>query len=76
MKNNGNGSSSAARSKAKSVPYPPHSEISWTLKDEIVTGRQRHPFDMEDRTAEFGEAIVRFCKFVPNSAANNRLIEV
>ena len=34
----------------------------------------RHPFDLEERTARFGEAIVRFCKKIPRSPANDRLI--
>src|SRR5437660_12641706 len=32
------------------------------------------PFDFEERTAQFGEAIIRFCKKIPRSPANDRLI--
>ena len=32
-------------------------------------------FDLEERTARFGEAIIRFAKNVPQNPVNNRLIE-
>lgn len=32
------------------------------------------PFELEERTAQFGEAIVRFAKKVPRHPANDRLI--
>ncbi|HEU5246716.1 MAG TPA: four helix bundle protein [Candidatus Udaeobacter sp.] len=35
----------------------------------------RHPFDLEERTAQFGEAIVRFSKKIPRDPTNNRLID-
>ena len=35
----------------------------------------RHPFDLEERTAQFGEAIVRFSKNIPRNPTNNRLID-
>ena len=35
----------------------------------------RHPFDLEERTARFGEAIVRFTKKIPRDPTNNRLID-
>ena len=35
----------------------------------------KHPFDLEERTARFGEAIVRFSKKIPRDPANNRLID-
>lgn len=34
-----------------------------------------HPFDLEERTALFGEAIVRFSKKIPRDPTNNRLID-
>ena len=37
-------------------------------------GEVRHPFDLEERTACFGEAIVQFVKKVPRSPANDRLV--
>src|SRR5262249_1017830 len=36
---------------------------------------ERHPFDLEERTALFGEAIVRFSKKIPRDPTNNRLID-
>ena len=37
-------------------------------------GKARHPFDLEERTALFGEAIVSFAKKIPRSPANDRLV--
>jgi four helix bundle protein len=37
-------------------------------------GAPRHPFDLEERTALFGEAIVAFAKKIPRSPANDRLV--
>ena len=37
-------------------------------------GAPRHPFDLEERTACFGEAIVQFTKKIPRSPANDRLV--
>src|SRR5262245_21897115 len=46
------------------------------LKGEGPEGqRERHPFDLEERTALFGENIVRFSKRIPRDATNNRLID-
>lgn len=33
------------------------------------------PFELEERTAQFGEAIVRFSKKIPRNPTNNRLID-
>ena len=37
-------------------------------------GATRHPFDLEERTACFGEAIVGFVKKIPRNPANDRLV--
>src|SRR5256885_15228769 len=37
-------------------------------------GASRHPFDLEERTACFGEAIVQFVKQIPRSPGNDRLV--
>ena len=37
-------------------------------------GASRHAFDLEDRTACFGEAILWFAKKIPRSPANDRLV--
>ncbi|HKW27786.1 MAG TPA: four helix bundle protein [Verrucomicrobiae bacterium] len=39
------------------------------------TADNRHPFDLEERTTRFGEAIVRFTKKIPRDPSNNRLID-
>ena len=38
------------------------------------SGAPRHPFDLEERTASFGEAIIRFVKKIPRSPGNDRLV--
>src|SRR5205085_7788951 len=38
-------------------------------------GSPEHPIDLEERTARFGEAIIRFSKTMPQDPTNNRLIE-
>jgi four helix bundle protein len=46
------------------------------LNDALMdNGASRHPFDLEERTAIFGEAIVRFSKRIPRDPTNNRLID-
>ena len=35
---------------------------------------ERHAFDLEERTAQFGEAVIHFVKRIPRSPENNRLI--
>ena len=37
--------------------------------------KSKHPFDLEERTAQFGEAIVRYSKIIPRDPTNNRLID-
>jgi four helix bundle protein len=34
-----------------------------------------HPFDLEERTARFGEEVIRFLKKVPRGPHNDRLID-
>jgi len=47
----------------------------WVLKDDAVEGEnERHPFDFEERTAVFGENIVRLAKRIQRSPVNDRLI--
>ncbi len=36
-------------------------------------GDGRHPFDFEERTSVFGEAIIRLCKKLPRNPINDRL---
>jgi four helix bundle protein len=62
-----------APNNAKSVRYPDVRSNPWELK-ESGNGNQRHEFDLEERTAQFGEALIRFCKKIPRNPENNRLI--
>ena len=57
-------------------------EEFWGRADEAVHFELREDaddakavFDLEERTARFGEAIIRFAKKIPQSPVNNRLIE-
>lgn len=56
--------------------YPEgNGDDSSVLKDEPAgEAAPRHPFDFEERTAVFGENIVRFVKKIPRGPANDRLI--
>ena len=47
------------------------SDASCVIKEDTVTQN----FDLEERTALFGEAIIKFAKRVPRSPVNNRLID-
>jgi len=55
-------------------------EVSeWALNEGAEdSGRKPHPFDLEERTARFGERIIRFVKQVPRGSQhpeNNRLVD-
>jgi hypothetical protein len=39
-----------------------------------VGSGQPKPFDLEERTAQFGEAVIRFCKVVPHTVITEPLI--
>ena len=57
------------------VRYSRHPEEALLLNDAPETnGDCKHPFDLEERTAVFGEAVVRFSKKIPRDPTNNRLI--
>src|SRR6266487_4290063 len=42
------------------------------LHEDSANGK---PYDLEERTARFGEAIIRFAKRIPQNPVNNRLID-
>jgi four helix bundle protein len=69
---------SGKAAKARRVPfkYPMGTERALFV-DETPNGKgaSKHPFDLEERTARFGEAIVRFSKKIPRDPTNNRLID-
>src|SRR5205814_9682036 len=56
------------------LEYPNLGASAWEL-NETSNGAQPHAFDLEERTAQFGEAVIRLCKKVPRSPENNRLID-
>lgn len=50
----------------------------WGLDDELTCLREDgkgRVYDLEERTALFGESIIRFAKNIPRNAVNNRLID-
>lgn len=68
-----------SKHQAKSVSYISNNPwddngAALVLRDKPHSG-YRHPFDLEERTARFGEAIVRFSKKIPRNSSNNRLID-
>jgi len=68
--------SSNRQSQKSSAAYPDIQSEPWELKESSTANpSQRHPFDLEERTAQFGEALIRFCKKIPRSPENNRLID-
>src|SRR5579883_241848 len=57
------------------VLYQIAAEEAFVMNDSPdFKGEQRHAFDLEERTARFGESIIRFCKKIPRSPENDRLI--
>jgi len=58
------------------MKYPNLKSEGWQLSDAPAdkSHSQRHAFDLEERTAKFGEEIIRFIKKLPHNAENNRLI--
>jgi four helix bundle protein len=57
------------------IQYPVSRAEAWVLNETgEATASKHHAFDLEERTAKFGEAIIRFCKKMPNSPTTNRLI--
>ena len=69
----------SAKQQAKVGPgtileYPAQNGSSWTVEEDGGE-TQRHPFDLEERTALFGEAVIRFLKKVPRGPNNDRLID-
>src|SRR5262245_9088040 len=51
----------------------------WALNEQGRTGNQElHPFDLEERTAKFGERIIKLVKLIPRGVQvpeNNRLVD-
>ena len=55
------------------------SDLPWKKEsDEVKDSRPlkaKAPFDLEERTARFGEAVIDFCKRIPCGPRTNRLID-
>jgi four helix bundle protein len=65
-----------ARARRVVLKYPAVAVTALVLSETTdVNGAPKHPFDLEERTARFGEAIVRFSKKIPRHPANDRLID-
>ncbi len=61
---------------ARSIRYSTTTNLSPAVQEEPTgKGEGRHPFDLEERTATFTEAIVRFARRIPRDPVNNRLID-
>jgi len=59
----------------RAVRYAAPETNGWRLKEAPdAKGAGRHAFDLEERTAVFGEESVRFVKKIPRGPANDRLI--
>ncbi len=63
-------------SKAQTLEkYPEADEAPWEVNEEPPVNGARHAFDLEERTARFGEAVIRFLKKIPRGPNNDRLID-
>jgi len=65
-----------AKARTAAFNYAAVADQSLVL-NETPNGQEasRHPFDLEERTARFGEAIVRFSQKIPRNPTNDRLID-
>jgi four helix bundle protein len=69
------GSSKLKTTKQPTVRYSnPSRELPVVREESNGHSNGRHPFDLEERTQKFGEAIVKFCKRIPRDPTNDRLI--
>jgi four helix bundle protein len=53
------------------VEYLQRESLDWRLEETS----ERHPFDLEERTARFGETVIQLLKKVPRGPHNDRLID-
>ena len=47
---------------------------AWVLREEVPSDAQTRSYDLLERTAAFGESVIRFSKRIPRSPGNDRLI--
>jgi four helix bundle protein len=57
-----------------SVSLDGQSAAPWQMREEPETPATGRAYDLLERTATFGEAVVRFARKIPRSPANDRLI--
>lgn len=57
-------------------PKPSETNNGLMFREDVPTAGAdaRHPFDFEERTARFGEDVVKFVKRIPFNARNDRII--
>ena len=65
--------------KSQNSQMPRREENFWSGRatptaDELREEPNEKPYDLEERTAQFGEAVIRFAKKIPQNPVNNRLI--
>jgi len=63
------------KERSRGPEYPSADDTSWAVHEPDGPQPSGHPFDLEERTARFGEAIVRFSKTIPRGPTNDRLID-
>ena len=56
------------------VPLNGQHGAPWQMREEPAAPSAGRIYDLLERTAVFGEAVVRFAKKIPRSPANDRLI--
>lgn len=56
------------------LPLNGHNGVPWLMREESEAPTAGRTYDLLERTAVFGEAVVRFAKKIPRSPANDRLI--
>ena len=59
---------------ASVVRYTELGTSAWFVSEPAGGEANKHAFDLEERTARFGEAIIRFAKKIPRNPTNDRLI--
>jgi four helix bundle protein len=56
--------------------YPDLECDAWVLhEDALPNAADRHPFDLAERTALFGESIIHFAKKIPRGPGNDRVVD-
>src|SRR6185312_6591041 len=75
QRNSNNKAPTQAKHRHERFKYPNSSMLA-SLVNEAPSNKRasQHPFDLEERTAQFGEAIVRFSRKIPRDPTNDRLI--